>query len=137
MARILVIDDDELVRFTLQTILEQENHDVTVANDGVEGTALFRAQPFPLVITDLYMPEKEGMETISELILELDKAAEQSSSVHILKLDPSVNIALIQERLSEALGTAGRKPAGQPKSRNGREAPNGIPVGAQPNAGSK
>ncbi|MCP4783161.1 MAG: hypothetical protein GY878_06385 [Fuerstiella sp.] len=43
------------------------------------------------------------METISELILELDKAAEQSSSVQILKLDPSVNIALIQERLSEAL----------------------------------
>ncbi|MEO2013416.1 MAG: hypothetical protein ABGZ53_03500 [Fuerstiella sp.] len=77
------------------------------------------------------------METISELILELDKAAETSSSVQILKLDPSVNIALIQERLSEALGTAGRKPAGQPKNRNGREAPNGIPVGAQPNPGSR
>jgi len=77
------------------------------------------------------------METISELVMELDKAAEQSSSVQILKLDPSVNIALIQERLSEALGTASRKPAGQPKGRNSREAPNGIPVGAQPNPGSK
>ena len=67
MARILVIDDDELVRFTLQKILEEENHEVIVAVDGKEGTALFAAQPFPLVITDLIMPEKEGMETIIEL----------------------------------------------------------------------
>ncbi len=67
MARILVIDDDELVRFTLQKILEGENHQVAVAVDGVEGIALFTAQPFPLVITDLIMPEKEGMETIIEL----------------------------------------------------------------------
>ena len=67
MARILVIDDDELTRFTLSKILEKENHEVTVAKDGAEGTALFTAQPFPLVITDLYMPKKEGMETIVEL----------------------------------------------------------------------
>lgn len=67
MARILVIDDDELTRFTLQEILEEENYEVTVAVDGVEGLALFTAQPFPLVITDLYMPKKEGMEVISEL----------------------------------------------------------------------
>lgn len=77
------------------------------------------------------------METISDLILELDKAAETSSSVQVLKLDPTVNIALIQERLSEALGGAKKKPDGQPTSRNGREGPNGIPVGAQPNPGSK
>jgi CheY-like chemotaxis protein len=67
MARILVIDDDELVRFTLKTILEEDNHEVAVAKDGVEGTALFTSQPYPLVITDLIMPEKEGMETIIEL----------------------------------------------------------------------
>ncbi len=77
------------------------------------------------------------METISELILELDKAAEQSSSVQVMKLDPTVNIALIQERLSEALGTSSKKPNGQQQDRNGREAPNGIPVGAQPNPGAK
>jgi hypothetical protein len=77
------------------------------------------------------------METISDLIVELDKAAETSSSVQILKLDPTVNIALIQERLNEALGGAKKKPEGQPRSRNGREGPNGIPVGAQPNPGSK
>jgi len=67
MTRILVIDDEESVRFTLREILEHENYEVTVAKDGVEGTALFTAQPFPLVITDLFMPEKEGLETIIEL----------------------------------------------------------------------
>ncbi len=67
MTRILVIDDEDSVRFTLREILEHENYEVTVAKDGIEGTALFTAQPFPLVITDLYMPEKEGLETILEL----------------------------------------------------------------------
>ena len=67
MTRILVIDDEEPVRFTLRKILESENYEVTVAKDGVEGTALFTAQPFPLVITDLFMPEKEGMETIIDI----------------------------------------------------------------------
>ena len=67
MARILVIDDDELACFTLQDILDQENHEVTVAKDGVEGAALFKAEPFPLVITDLLMPEKDGLEMITEL----------------------------------------------------------------------
>ena len=73
------------------------------------------------------------METISEL----DKAAEQSSSVQIPKLTQTVNIVWIQERLSEAPGTSSRKSEGQQKNRNGREAPNGIPVGGPPNPGSK
>ena len=67
MTRILVIDDEEPVRFTLRKILESENYEVTVAKDGVEGTALFTAQPFPLVITDIFMPEKDGLQTIIDL----------------------------------------------------------------------
>ena len=67
MTRILVIDDEEPVRFTLREILEHKNYEVTVAKDGVEGTALFTAQPFPLVITDLFMPEKDGLQTIIDL----------------------------------------------------------------------
>ena len=67
MTRILVIDDEEPVRFTLRKILEHGNYEVTVAKDGVEGTALFTAQPFPLVITDIFMPEKDGLQTIIEL----------------------------------------------------------------------
>ena len=66
MTRILVIDDDASIRFTLRRILEHENYEVTTAKDGAEGTKLFTAQPFPLVITDLLMPGKEGMETIMD-----------------------------------------------------------------------
>ena len=66
MTRILIIDDDEMANFTLREILYRENYEVTAAKDGVEGAALFMSDPFPLVITDLLMPEKDGIGTIVE-----------------------------------------------------------------------
>jgi len=67
MARILVIDDEELARFTLREILEAAGHEVIEASNGNEGTAFQRANPCDVVITDMIMPEKEGLETIVEL----------------------------------------------------------------------
>ena len=67
MGRILVIDDDHLVRFTIRTALEQAGHAVVEAADGARGLAAFEADRFDLVITDLLMPEKEGVETVREL----------------------------------------------------------------------
>ncbi|GBD33043.1 Chemotaxis protein CheY [bacterium HR33] len=67
MARILVIDDDPDVRRALRKILEAEGHQVLEAENGKEGIRLFRESPCDAVITDLYMPEKEGLETIREL----------------------------------------------------------------------
>lgn len=67
MARILVIDDEELARFTLREILEEAGHEVMEASNGNEGTASQRTNPCDLVITDMIMPEKEGLETIAEL----------------------------------------------------------------------
>lgn len=67
MARILVIDDEELARFTLREILETAGHEVSEARNGNEGIAFQKAQPFDLVITDIIMPEKEGVETIIEM----------------------------------------------------------------------
>jgi CheY-like chemotaxis protein len=67
MSRILVIDDDRLVRFTIRTALEQAGHDVVEAEDGARGIAAFDAGAFDLVITDLLMPEKEGVETVREI----------------------------------------------------------------------
>lgn len=67
MARILVIDDEELARFTIREILETAGHDVTEARDGEEGIAFQAANPFDLIITDIIMPRKEGVETIIEL----------------------------------------------------------------------
>ena len=67
MQRVLVIDDDEQVRALLYEILERAGFEVMEASNGVEGLKLYRLQPADLVITDLIMPEKEGVETIMEL----------------------------------------------------------------------
>ena len=67
MAKILIIDDEEIVRFTLREILESDGHEVAEASDGNKGLNAQRADPAELVITDIIMPEKEGVETIIEL----------------------------------------------------------------------
>jgi CheY-like chemotaxis protein len=69
VAGILVIDDDQRVRETLRMMLEKAGHFVYDAADGAEGVQLFkdRVDAIDLVITDIIMPEKEGLETISEL----------------------------------------------------------------------
>ncbi len=67
MARILIIDDEELARFTVRLILETAGHEVGEAKNGNEGLTQFRSNPYDLVITDIIMPEKEGIETIIEL----------------------------------------------------------------------
>ena len=67
MARILVIEDQADLRVLTQQALESAGHEVIPAADGAEGLALQRKSPADLVITDLFMPEKEGIETIHEL----------------------------------------------------------------------
>lgn len=67
MARILVIDDDDTVRLSVRLALEDADHRVEEAADGLEGMNLFRNHPADLVITDIFMPEKEGLETIDEI----------------------------------------------------------------------
>ena len=67
MQRVLVIDDDEQMRALLYEILDRAGFAVMEASNGVEGLKLYRNQPADLVITDLIMPEKEGVETIMEL----------------------------------------------------------------------
>lgn len=67
MKRILIIDDEEPLRSMLRMSLEKMGYSVLEAGDGRVALALFKAQPADLVITDLMMPEKEGLETIREL----------------------------------------------------------------------
>lgn len=67
MAHILVIDDDAPLRSLVREILEREGHSVADAEDGDEGLHLFRERLPDLVITDIIMPGKEGIETIQEL----------------------------------------------------------------------
>ena len=67
MARILIIDDDAQVREMLRQTLTREGYDVVGAPNGLEGVKLYREKPADLVITDLIMPEQEGIQTIIEL----------------------------------------------------------------------
>lgn len=67
MAKILIIDDEETVRFSLHEMLVEEGHVVDEASDGEEGLAKIDGSAFDLVITDLIMPRKEGIETIAEI----------------------------------------------------------------------
>ncbi len=67
MARILVIEDDPQVLAMLRQTLEREGYEVIDASNGQEGIRLYREKSADLIITDLIMPEKEGIETIIEL----------------------------------------------------------------------
>ena len=68
MPRILVIDDDEPVRRIIRRSLEAEGHEVLESRDGAEGLRAFHNQPIDLVISDIFMPNQEGLETIRVLL---------------------------------------------------------------------
>jgi DNA-binding response OmpR family regulator len=61
---ILIIDDDQKIRSWLRTILEAEGHQVVEAGDGHEGLACFHRVSPGLVVLDIYLPGKEGLEII-------------------------------------------------------------------------
>lgn len=67
MARILIVDDDPISLKVLRSILQGAGHEVIEAGDGDEALALYRENPTDLVITDIFMPGKEGVETVREL----------------------------------------------------------------------
>jgi DNA-binding NtrC family response regulator len=66
--RILVVDDDPGIRRALHILLSREGYQVTQARDGVEALRLWRDTGGDLVITDLHMPQKDGIEMIIELL---------------------------------------------------------------------
>jgi CheY-like chemotaxis protein len=64
MARILVVDDDLLIRLTLKTVLESVGHAVVLAERGHDGAEAIEAYAFDLAIVDIFMPGMNGLETI-------------------------------------------------------------------------
>ena len=67
MAKILVIEDDPGIRKMIELTLTRAAHQVTLTNDGDQGLKSFRAEQPDLVISDIVMPNKEGIETIMEI----------------------------------------------------------------------
>jgi DNA-binding response OmpR family regulator len=67
MPRILVIDDEPLIRSTVVTILTREGFSVEEASDGTVGIAMVHKNQPDLVITDIFMPNRDGIEIVMEL----------------------------------------------------------------------
>jgi DNA-binding response OmpR family regulator len=65
--RILVVDDHADTREYIEMLLRTGGYDVTTAADGEDGTQAFRRRPAEIVIVDIFMPRKDGIETINDL----------------------------------------------------------------------
>jgi DNA-binding NtrC family response regulator len=68
VSRILIIDDDADIRRLLRVALERDHHDILEASDGSEGLRRWRDDRPDLVITDLVMPGKDGLDTLFEMV---------------------------------------------------------------------
>ncbi|HEX6692557.1 MAG TPA: response regulator [Burkholderiales bacterium] len=65
--RVLVVDDNEDLRNTIGALLQADGFDVVLAADGQAALAQHQVRPVDVVLTDLFMPDKDGIETIVEL----------------------------------------------------------------------
>jgi DNA-binding response OmpR family regulator len=65
--RILIIDDDDSIRGFIRRVLEHHGYEIQEARNGDEGIRLYRSWKPDLVLLDLYMPEKDGLETLRDL----------------------------------------------------------------------
>jgi DNA-binding NtrC family response regulator len=66
MAKILVIDDERSIRNAIKEILEFEKYEVTLAADGIEGVAMIEQSEFDVILCDVKMPGKDGMEVLED-----------------------------------------------------------------------
>src|SRR5215475_15476658 len=86
---ILVIDDEEIMREILETLLTREGYDVRLASSGQEGLEMARAAPFDAAIVDIMMPGLNGIETLDEL-----KRIDEDLAVLIITAYASVESAI-------------------------------------------
>src|SRR5437762_11193018 len=86
---ILVVDDEEIMREILETLLTREGYDVRLASSGQEGLDLARALPFDAAIVDIMMPGLDGIAALDEL-----KRMDEDLAVVIITAYASVESAI-------------------------------------------
>ena len=74
MARILVVDDDQMDRMILDSLLTEAGHELVFAEEGLSALDLYREQKFDLVVTDLVMPKLSGLRLIREILVQHSEA---------------------------------------------------------------
>ena len=94
MASILIIDDENTTRVFLRSVLETEGYEITEAANGRIGLELYRQKPTDLVITDIIMPELNGLDMLLELtreflrakVIAISGAGEEKNVLDVAKL---------------------------------------------------
>ena len=94
VATILIIDDDDLIRVLLRSALEEAGYEVTEAANGRQGLELYRYRPTDLVITDIVMPEMNGLDMLLALtrefldakVIAISGAGEEKNALDVAKL---------------------------------------------------
>jgi DNA-binding response OmpR family regulator len=126
MKRILVIDDEVGIRRALRTVLELAGYEVREARNGQDAMRLWREEESDLVITDIHMPDKDGIETILELralspdlpIIAVSGSGEKKSrdllqdaklSGSIWTMDKPFGLTELLKRVSEVLEISERR----------------------------
>lgn len=90
--RILIIDDDNSIRGFIRRVLEHHGYEIQEARNGDEGIRLYQAWKPDLVLLDLYMPEKDGLETLRDLRQE----SPQPKVVTMSGDGPKYDVAILQ-----------------------------------------
>ena len=102
-ASVLVIDDDDAVCQALGSLLAAEGHTVATAQSGRDAVKLLQSRPFDVVLTDLFMPEMDGLQTMEEL-KDLDPGLE------VIVLTGQADIHVTQEAIKHGACECLRKP---------------------------
>src|ERR1700733_5981243 len=87
--RVLVIDDEPDIRESLETLLTSENYRVELAANATEGLKRLEGSPFDLVLLDLMMPDKSGMQVLEEVRLR-----DQETPIFLITAYGSVEVAV-------------------------------------------
>ena len=125
MARILVIDDEADIRTFLEEILKSAGHEVFLAADGREGVRQHCTSPADLLITDLFMPNQEGLETIREFrtrfpevgIIAMSGRPDSGTMLSIARNLAAVGILHKPFLTEELIGAVAKALGGQPQAR--------------------
>jgi DNA-binding response OmpR family regulator len=96
MARILVIDDDDEIRQMVEKMMVRAGHEVRLARNGEVALRLLAEALSDLIITDIFMPEKEGIETIREIKRDFPGVNIIAMSGGIAAMDSSVALRMAQ-----------------------------------------
>ena len=94
MSKVLVIDDEKAIRNTLKEVLEYENHQVDLAEDGIVGIEMFSKGSYEIVLCDIKMANMDGLEV-------LEKIEDISSDVPVIMISGHGNIDTAVEAIKK------------------------------------